>query len=454
MRRLIFIIVTGISIALFTVYLPEYAFSVDIFLLGLFIGGLCVYLSSKEDAKFLLTIFMTGYLLRIVLSLILHLFAAQFAYRETSFAFEGFFIGDGLSYWSNGVVLKDLWNIGIFPDKATFHKYYADCPTVSAYDYINGFIMTMAMGVTPVNLFFLNSLLGALSIIVIYLITAKLTDKNIARWAALLYCFWPSLVLWSTQNLKEPGYIFFVYLVIFSLMMLIKKFSIWYLLCIILSTYIAFILRPPIAISIVMLLGVFFLLFLSNRRNKFVSIFFGIIVLIGAFWFLWQKRGSLLPNELWFDYSSFDPDIFLERVNLARKVRTFGGSSFLPGLDFSNFGQLLLFLPVGAAVVFLLPFPWQIGSAMQFMTAPETFIWYILIPFIFKGFVYCFKKNRGYTIIVAGYVLIMALILGVTEGNIGTLFRHKSIIIGLCLIFAATGIHLKIESNSKAKLII
>ncbi|MFC1667377.1 hypothetical protein ACFL0P_05915 [Candidatus Omnitrophota bacterium] len=448
--KIFIILLLGVLTGGITAYSPAYTFTLIIFLSGLLIGFLCIKLSNSQDTRFLITIFLTGYLLRILISLALYLYASQFEYREAgSFAWVGFFIGDGLSYFSNGRDLSKLWEIGIFPDMSTFKLYYAPCPTVSTYCYFNGLIMHLAMGRNPVMLFFINCIFGALSILLIYFITLRLVGMKVARCASVLYCFWPSLILWSTQNLKEPMYAFMVLLLILSMLILIERFNVRYMLLAFLASYVLVTIRPPMALTVAVLFFIFYLIFMLKRKKNahhlLASLIFGLIcfLILSSFsGFLWIKE--FIPS-----WEHLNTTFLLKNLTLARSVRAFGGSAILPQLEFTSLWKLLFFIPVATLIVFFMPFPWQVGSAMQMMAFPEMLIWYALLPFTVRGFIYAFKKDRQKTIIISTYVLTVALILGIAEGNVGTLFRHRSTVISLCLIFTGIGICLKKDGSLK-----
>ena len=447
MRKGFLFLLLAIVVGLFTAYFPEYSFSLDILFLGLIIGFWCIHLNAPEDAKFLLMVFLAGYLLRILLAIILHLYSLPFGYGESRFGFEGFFIGDSWGYYNNGRLFSSFWEQGYFPDMETFRVRYSLSRTVSAYDYFNGSVIWFTGERTPLMFFFLNSTFGAFSILLIYFIAVRLAGNKFARYASVFYCFWPSILLWSTQNLKEPICSFLVYIVILGMITLLRKFSVWYLLVIVLASYILTMFRSLMGAVAAALFLIFYLILLAESRNKILYVLIGVILTIMAYWVISRHAMFTWTKELMFKNGGIDISYFLERLSIDRSLRAFGGSAILPNLEYTSLAKLLFFAPVGIAIVFLLPFPWQIGSAMQIISIPEMLVWYALIPCTLYGCIHCFRKDRGQAAIVTLYILIMACMLGLAEGNVGTLFRHRSVIFGLCLIFTATGFQLQKERS-------
>ena len=423
-------------------YRTEYLFIPILFFGTILIGFFLIHSSAPQSSNFLLSVFLTGYLLRILLSLLLYFYSSQFGYFEGTFASEGFFIGDGLTYFSNGRALSELWRAGIFPSIDAFRLYYAPCPAVSMYDFFNGFIIWLTSAKTPLVFFFLNSLFDSLSIVLIYLITVRLIGEEFfkyARYAAVLYCFWPSMILWSTQNLKEPICNFLVYVAILSMLNLVKKFDIWRVFCLLSATYILSILRLPMAVSVAAIFPLLYFVLIIKAHNKAFYLLATAILL--AIFLLALKESPIFNfiKELTSRGGRFDISVLLKNLDTIRSARAFGKTAVFSGFEYTDVTKLLFFIPIGIIIVFFMPFPWQLGSAMQIMALPETLVFYALLPFTIGGFIYALKKNKAKTVVIASYILVMAIILGLSEGNVGTLFRHRSVIFALCLVFAGIG---------------
>ncbi len=453
MKKSFLFLLLATMVGFFVCYGMEGSFILTVFFSGILIGIFCINFIAPQDAKFLLSIFLTGYLLRIFLSLTLYFYSSQFGYLDSSFASEGFFIGDGLTYFSNGQALSNLWHAGIFPDINTFRLHYAPCPAISSYDFFNGFIIWLTAAKTPLIFFFLNSFLDSLSIVLIYLITVRLIGGKsfrYARYSSILYCFWPSIILWSTQNLKEPMCSFFIYVLILSVLSLLQRVSIWYIVCSVLASSVIFIIRPPMIPAIIVLFFIFYFILILQRENKVPYILGGALAGLVALWLLKDSSLFRFLRDLIFSGDGFNRTSLLNNLSTLRAYRTVGGSAIFPGFEYTSFIKVLFFVPIGIFVVFFMPFPWQIGSALQVMAVPEMLIFYGLFPFTIYGFLHCLRINKLQAAMIMACILIIALILGLVEGNVGTLFRHRSVIFGLCLIFTGTGIQLKKERFSLA----
>ncbi len=444
-RVLILFLVLGVIIGAVTAFAPELSFSVGIIFLGLIAGFICIHVAAPEDINFLLTLFLLGYALRILLAVFFYFLALPFGYCESSLGFEGFFVQDGYGYYHNGLLLNRFWESGFFPDISTFKAAYSLSRTANMYDYFNGVVIWLG-GKTPLALFFLNALFDSLSVILIYLIAFRMcAQKKIGRYAAALYCFWPSIILWSTQNLKEPMCGFFIYLALFSLIPLLYKFSPWRILCLISSIYVVSQIRLIFAVILSIVLCVFYLLFIYRSRRKALLIIGSAALGLAAF-YLMSKESSVFSRIIRVVLNTEgggDTNFLLKVLSQYRKFRATGGSSVFPGLEYTSLPKLLCFIPVGIGIVLFMPFPWQMGSVMQLMSAPETIVWYFLFPFTLWGFLFCARTWKPQTILFTAYVILVAIALGIIEGNLGTIFRHRTVIFGVCLIFTSVGLHLR-----------
>src|SRR5205823_5562402 len=91
---------------------------------------------------------------------------------------------------------------------------------------------------------FLNAVLGAATAPVIFLCTHHVfNNRRVAKIAAIAVAFYPSLVLWSSQGLKDAAIVFSLALCILATLKLGQKFSIAYLVTLIAALVIVLLFR-------------------------------------------------------------------------------------------------------------------------------------------------------------------------------------------------------------------
>src|SRR5215471_667332 len=136
------------------------------------------------------------------------------------------------SGWAYGLVLSNGW------EKQQLSLLNLPEIWASAYDkhhlgfhYLSGlfFFITGASARMPIAA--MNCFFGALTVVLVYRIAVSLFSRWTAVRAAWIACFFPSLIIWSAQTLKEPVVIFLESLALYACVHLkLSGFSVKYVL--------------------------------------------------------------------------------------------------------------------------------------------------------------------------------------------------------------------------------
>ena len=183
-------------------------------------------------------------------------------------------------------------------------------------------------------------------------------------------------------------------------------------------------------------------LFLLTWNSKKVEYVFLTLLVVFAGFLLFE---AIKPHIIKYTpfFSAKESTDFLKWVSARRAYRSYGKTAFLVDWDLFNPLSLAIFVPAALFIAWLAPFPWQLGSMQQVMAVPEMLVYYFLIPAMLTGIKFVMKRRsfEGYMMIV--YVFIMMLVLAFIEGNIGTLFRHRAMVMPLIFIFIGIGLSRK-----------
>ncbi|MCM8811739.1 MAG: hypothetical protein NC910_01635 [Candidatus Omnitrophica bacterium] len=132
-----------------------------------------------------------------------------------------------------------------------------------------------------------------------------------------------------------------------------------------------------------------------------------------------------------------------------------GRSTIYPESTFRTSDDLIRFIPKALAVSWLSPFPHQwfdpyptTGAFMLFGSV-ETFVFYLLLPWILLGGWRLIRHGQAASWAVVGFILFSSLILGLVIPNVGTLFRLRLPMILACLLLFPMGA-LKNGEDAKA----
>jgi hypothetical protein len=95
---------------------------------------------------------------------------------------------------------------------------------------------------------------------------------------------------------------------------------------------------------------------------------------------------------------------------------------------------------VRAAGHFLVqPLPWEAESTALRLYFPELAAWYVLVGLTALGVVHAARANPLVTLVLAAHAAILSAIIALSSGNIGTLIRHRGLVIPYVVWFAVIG---------------
>ncbi len=98
--------------------------------------------------------------------------------------------------------------------------------------------------------------------------------------------------------------------------------------------------------------------------------------------------------------------------------------------------RLLLRLPTGLSYAIGAPFPWAAASVPDRIAVPEMLVWYAIVLAAAVG-AWELRRRWREAFPVLAYVAGVLLTLAVVEGNVGTLFRHRSMVLPLVFVLAS-----------------
>ena len=354
-----------------------------------------------------------GFVLRAVIALILEWtgYSGRFAPDERTYATSGAAMA---LYWNGDLLVKPL-------------RFGSDQPL--AYFYLNAASFFLFGSILPLKL--LNAFVGAAATRYVYQLATALFGAAAGRRAAILFCFFPSLVLWSALNIRDVWVIFLILFLSWKSHEIVSHYSHRALLSLLAAIlvlsefrdYLFYVVALPPVVA--MLIG---------RRGHLVRNFVvafvataGLVVLV--------EQGAAQGAQA---------RMSLEALSKVRQDMTTGAdSAFYEDVDISTPDRALRFLPVGIAYFLLSPFPWQITSFLKAFSLPEMLLLYGLVPAIVRGLRYAVTQRFRACVqpLLLTGLLTVSYALG--EGNVGTLYRHRAQVIAFYLVFAAAGLELR-----------
>src|SRR5215510_15720047 len=171
---------------------------------------------KPEQRSFLLRLFILAVVVRIILAMVISVGHM-----------EEFFGGDANTYDVFGQSLVEAWH-GNNYHQGKYDSFVASGASAWGMIYLVA-IVYQVIGPNMLAIQLINAAIGAATAIVVYYVAQTLfSNVRVSKLAAILVAFFPSLVLWSSQALKDGVIILALALSILATLRLMEKITIGY----------------------------------------------------------------------------------------------------------------------------------------------------------------------------------------------------------------------------------
>jgi Dolichyl-phosphate-mannose-protein mannosyltransferase len=390
-------------------------------------GAFGIY--QLEDRKFLMRVFIAGFLARVVMGTIIYVFHWQ-----------NFFGGDAVTYDSLGNALQNVWSGNVVYQSALDQFYRGGASSGWGMMYVVAAIYKI-VGRNPLATQFVNCALGAATAPLAYMIAAEIfPNQKVARVAAVLTAFFPSLVIWSCQGLKDGPVVFLLVLSMLAILKLGDRLSLRYVLALALCLIGLLTLRFYV-FYIVALAGV--AAFILGRRRLTAQSFARQLIIITVVSLALAYFGVSRYATQQFEVYGSGRELQRMRLDAAQSA----GSGFGQDVDVSTTSGAITAIPIGFTYLFLAPFPWQLGSVRQMLTLPEMVVWWCAIPLLALGAWFTVRHRIREIAPILIFTSLLTLTYSITQGNVGTAYRQRAQLLVFYFIFVAVGFVLMKEKR-------
>jgi hypothetical protein len=400
-------------------------------LLGTAVVLICLAFVARHSAArgFLVRLFWGAVCVRWAVGLVIH--------NTTTFRL---LIGDAYTYDEVGYMLSQAWlGLADFPrseltSATDFNRsgwgmfYYV----AAIYSLVGRNLLASA---------FVTAACGAFTAVAVYRVVRLLFEHEpIARTAALLVAFAPSLVLWSSYPLKDG---------------LIG-------LCLSLCAYHTLKLREKIRLKHLALLLLFLFCLYALRHYVFMVLFVAIAggIVLGAKNFSPPRllQGGVLVLLLSFVFGYVGVKEVAEKNFDLKKIQNgrvwsakVANTGYGAEVDITDARSALAFLPIGVAYVLFAPFPWRINSFGQLITLPELLLWWCAFPFLLKGYWFALRHRLKDTFTICVFTLGLTLVYALYQTNVGTAYRQRAQLYVFFFIFISVGWELRCQARMRKR---
>ena len=386
-----------------------------------------------EEKTFLFRLFLIALMVRIGIATVIYLANMQ-----------EFFGGDANTYHLFGESLNQSWH----GDDYHTSRYMVFIQSgAGAWGML--YIVAGVYEVLGANMFaiqLINASIGASTAIVVYHVSQSLfSNTRVAKLAAMLVAFFPSLILWSSQALKDALIILALSLCILATMKLMEKITVPYILVLgiclsgllSLRFYIFYMMAAAVA-------GSFVIGMKSADARSFLQRFVAIGLIGMAFTWFGVIRFAAVQFE---KYGNLQM-IQMSRIDQARNA----GSGFGKDVDVQTTEGALTVIPLGLLYLLFAPFPWQLASLRQSIALPEMLIWWAVFPLLVLGWWFAMKHRLRQVAPIVLFTTMLTIAYAVFQGNVGTAYRQRSQLLVFYFIFVAVGAVLMLEKREDKRL--
>ena len=322
---------------------------------------------EPSHGAYLLKLFLLALLIRVMIG------SAIFALNA-----QDFFGGDAWTYDYNGQQQLLAWGGDKFAqlevDRFVGKSYRSGWGMVSMVAVIYGMLGRNMLAVQ-----FVNAVMGAATAPVIFLSAKQVfNNRRVAEVAGIAVGFYPSLVLWSSQGLKDGPIVLFLALTILATIKLGRKLSVPWVAVLVGSLLGVLAFRFYVFYMLLLAVVAAFVIGMREVTVQSMARQLVVVVLLAlSLTYLGVTRYANIQVESYADFEQLQRT----RHDAARSAQ----SGFGRDVDVSTATGALTTIPVGMVYLLFAPFPWQLGSLRQSLTLPEMVIWWAAFPLLILG---------------------------------------------------------------------
>lgn len=381
--------------------------------------------NHRQDMRFQMVLFLGAFALRYAMSVVIYSFGLIDVLKDE----------DG-SGWTIGVVFHRAWveqGNGILDLPRLLAEAYSGGPRHMGYYYmLGGLYFFVDEARLPAAA--LNGMFGSLMIVYAYRIGAALFGPGVGRRVAVWLCVLPSMVIWSSQTIKEPVVMFLETLAVYGCVN-VRRAGVSVRHAALAVVCIALLIPFRFYAAYVTSAALFAAAAIPRFHRGRLS--FGPTVALVIVAVLMVYSGGLAVSEK-------EQDMLDARyINTIRTYAAEGGSGVKSDADLASTTGIGLSLLVGSVHLLLAPFPWHLasGSLRMLMVAPEMiFWWWLFFAGAVPGFLLLVRTRFADTLPMLIVLLGFGLLYSLTFGNVGLVYRQRAQLMPWLLTFAAVGL--------------
>jgi hypothetical protein len=382
------------------------------------VAGFVLSKADEGQRGFLMKVFVGGLLVRMAVGALIN-----------GFGLQDFFGGDALTYDLFGGALLEVWRSGI--QQPTELKEWALAGGWGMLYLVAAIYWVVGRNMLAVQFF--NAVVGAATAPVIFLCARHIFQNlRVAKLATLSVAFFPSLILWSSQGLKDGPIVFLLALAMLATLRLGERLSLKYFLVLVLAMFSILSMRFYVFYMLAAAVCGAFVIGMRPVSSQSLARQLVIVLAVGLGL---TYMGVLRTASAQYEYFGSLQTVQRSRSDLAHSANT----GFGQDVDVSTASGALSAVPMGMAYLLFAPFPWQLASLRQSITLPEMALWWASLPLLIMGAWFTIKFRLRQALPILLFTTMLTVAYSIFQGNVGTAYRQRSQVLVFYFIFVAVG---------------
>lgn len=364
--------------------------------------------------------------------------AGLFLFTDHDHLANFFFEGDGLYLKRRSLLIRNVWlgiPIATYDYPGAFDPHYGWTGYVFVLAYLQYLI-----GPAPYGVHLMNTVLFVAGAVALYRVLRNVYGSPAALGGLTTVLFLPSLFFWSVSALKESMQ-FCLAAVTMAAAITVARVSAWPRRLAAAAVSMAALAGLSTMRTGSMLMGLFALLLAVagqaiTRRLSVAVVALALLSVVGVRVLSRPDIQEQIIGQLEFaamvqvgnvNTTGHGYKVLDQRFYSGDKVITMTGA------------EALRFVARAGASFILVPLPWDLASASELLFLPEQIAWYALVALALVGCVVGLRQDAFATCLLIGYILAGSAVVAVSSGNVGSMIRHRGIVLPFVVWLSAVG---------------
>lgn len=276
---------------------------------------------------------------------------------------------------------------------------------------------------------FLSCIFGACACVLIYRISQMVVPvQRVARLSSVLCAVSPSMVIWTSQGVKEPLTLFLLCSALYLTLRLGRQMTFHEPALLLLTLFGIYSLRHYVFYIAFLASGLS--LVVATRKLSPQRIMQGALaVTVIAIFFAYYGAGAVAQRSL-----------DLQLIQSGREWSAgVSGSGYGGDVNITDTRAALAYLPLGTLFFLFAPFPWMIRNINHLLILPEMIVWWAATPFLVRGFWIAIRHRLRSSLAILTFTIGLTFSYALYLTNFGTAHRMRVQVLGFFIIFVSIG---------------